>query len=832
MTLHEIKSDKSVLVQALVDAGAECINNKIQCPFHKDKKPSGGIYPNDKNQWKFRCFVCDLTLDVIDVIQKDKGLSFHEACSHLDIDTNGIDRPSQPVKQPSIDWSKQNAKYVSDLTDGRLQELADELCVTPKSLKLVGYGWCDDEKCFTSPEFDSTGNIIGIVRRFQNGDKRSMPGGNRGLTIPFGLDDMPDPVFVVEGASDVAASLTLGITSIGRSTCNTSMHLAGVLKGRDFFIVGENDERPDGSWPGKTGAQSVAQKLAQELNRPVRRTMPPDEFKDIRDYLAGRDVSDTEKMAVIGCDLEDELLTMAKICQSPSSEPGPTDEISDRVEPMQWEPFPTYLLPEPVRTHVRDSAKSIGCDESYLGITMLSALAGSIGMTRTVRIKRDFFQPPIFWGMFVGESGTKKDSALNAAAKTLRKIEKENYEIYQQALAEHRTEIVKYDAEIKKFKSDTKKPDAKGSQPQKPIQPTCTEHLIDDITIESLAVVLMRNPRGVVGLYEELSCFLRSGGEYKSGRGSDDAKWLKTYDAKMLKVNRKSGDQPLIIVPHPAVSIAGGIQPGILRSELTPAKIASGCIARFCIVYPPESAVVQLTDFEITPPVEDRMADIFHKLIDLQFSDDGLPQVVKLSREAKDLYYKYIQGDHTDDIKSSSGALRMSFSKEIGRVARIALILHMVKTVRVGDNPADPGTIEADSMIEAIEFVRWFKHETRRVYQRFIYRERLEEINFKVLKFIQSKGGEVDVRDVVSGIRKIENAVQARSELDKIDHAGMGMWLLPTTGPGGGSPRSAKQVFRLFSAGNVSTNPTAGIKKPAYADTGENKNKKIGGETA
>lgn len=284
-----------------------------------------------------------------------------------------------------------------------------------------------------------------------------------------------------------------------------------------------------------------------------------------------------------------------------------------------------------------------------------------------------------------------------------------------------------------------------------------------------------------MGLYEELSVFFRSGGQYKGGRGIDDQKMLKCYDGAPLKINRKLGCKH-ILVPFPAVSIGGGIQPGILRAELTPDKIASGCVARFWVVYLPEDAVVQLTDFEISDEVEKRMEGIFHRLIDLQFSDDGTPQVVKLSPESWQLYSGYIKGEHTDDIKSSSGALRSSFGKEVGRTGRIALILHLVKTVRVGNNPADPLILEADTMRAAIKMVQYFKDETRRVYQRFIYRERIEETNGRLIKFIQNKGGEVEVRDVVSGCRGIDNADEARSELDKIERAGMGAWVQPSAG--------------------------------------------------
>lgn len=463
---------------------------------------------------------------------------------------------------------------------------------------------------------------------------------------------------------------------------------------------------------------------------------------------------------------------------------------------------------------------------------MLSVLAGSIGTTRSVQIKRDFFQPSILWTMFVGESGTMKDAAIHAVIKTLRQREADNHETFRQETAEYKKKVEQYKTEIKTWIQQTKEHGTTGSRPEEPSKPVCLRHLVDDCTIEALAVVLSKNPRGVITCHEELSCWFRGMGEYKSGKGSDDAKWLKTYDATMLTVDRKSADHPHLFVPHPAVSVCGGIPPGILKSELVQRRIDSGCIARFWIVHPPEDSVVQLSDFEVSDRVDEKTTAIFHRLLELTHRDDDSPEVVKLSPESWQLFREYVQGEHTHDIKSTSGPLRSSFSKDKGRLARLALIIHMVKTVRVGNNPADSGVIEADSMAEAIEFVRWFKHETRRVYQRFIYKERVEEVDAKLLKFLRSKNGEVEVRDVVAGCREISNADEARSELDKIEDAGMGRWLSPSSGPGGGSPRQAKQAFRLIPADFVSINPSNGVENHAYADNGGNENEKAGGEVA
>ena len=103
----------------------------------------------------------------------------------------------------------------------------------------------------------------------------------------------PGPVFVVEGASDALALTAAGLAALGRfSNIGGGDQLAEVLKDlpadRPIVVLAENDEREkDGKliWPGKVGAEKVAEVLRSKLNRPVRIVYPPAEFKDARDWV-------------------------------------------------------------------------------------------------------------------------------------------------------------------------------------------------------------------------------------------------------------------------------------------------------------------------------------------------------------------------------------------------------------------------------------------------------------------------------------------------------------------------------------------------------------------
>lgn len=195
--------------------------------------------------------------------------------------------------EKKINWVKMQKRFKADLTVQRLKDLAAKLGVPKESLERLSIGWSVHHKAWTFPERDHERRIIGIMRRYVNGKKMVIDGSTRGLYLPKGWEKLPGPVFVPEGASDVAALLSRGLCAVGRPSARGGVEeLAQLLRMNGFdkqiVIVGENDEKEDGSWPGRDGAQSVAGKLTTLLGREVLWTMPPEGIKDVRDMIQQR----------------------------------------------------------------------------------------------------------------------------------------------------------------------------------------------------------------------------------------------------------------------------------------------------------------------------------------------------------------------------------------------------------------------------------------------------------------------------------------------------------------------------------------------------------------
>lgn len=201
-------------------------------------------------------------------------------------------------------------RFAAALKPDRLKALAGELGLTSAALVAVNVGWAsrDDlrtmkasgagwpenypDGAYTFPECDGAGRIVGMSLRAGDGRKGSparAAGAARGLILPATWKDRPDPVLIVEGASDVAACEVLHLPAVGRpSNSSGADDLAKLLEGRAVLVVGERDQKPGGKWPGRDGAKSVATRLATTWGKAVGWALPPEGAKDVRAWLQAR----------------------------------------------------------------------------------------------------------------------------------------------------------------------------------------------------------------------------------------------------------------------------------------------------------------------------------------------------------------------------------------------------------------------------------------------------------------------------------------------------------------------------------------------------------------
>lgn len=195
-------------------------------------------------------------------------------------------RPRKDVAAEAARWFA-----FSQAAEARLM-LAQHLGVAVASLEKLRVGWNFAGRFWSFPERDATGQIIGITRRFENGNKKRLAGCQAGLTYADNWDEGAGPILLPEGGSDTAAGLTIGLCVVGRPSNYTGIdQLVGLLERvpleRKIIVVAERDQKENGRWPGRDGAISTATQIAAALDRSIAWSLPPDDAKDMRAWLQG-----------------------------------------------------------------------------------------------------------------------------------------------------------------------------------------------------------------------------------------------------------------------------------------------------------------------------------------------------------------------------------------------------------------------------------------------------------------------------------------------------------------------------------------------------------------
>lgn len=179
----------------------------------------------------------------------------------------------QEPNLPRPNFASLICEWSEDTDAEDVEELAKELGVTSFSIGVLGACYSPSHDAWAFPMSDERGAIIGIRLRFPNGSKRAVLGSRNGLFIPDMTLDRR--IYICEGPTDTAAAISLGLSAVGRPSCNACgamlaafVELNGV---REAVILADNDK------PGISGAVS--------LTLPCPSVVALTPTKDVREFV-------------------------------------------------------------------------------------------------------------------------------------------------------------------------------------------------------------------------------------------------------------------------------------------------------------------------------------------------------------------------------------------------------------------------------------------------------------------------------------------------------------------------------------------------------------------
>jgi len=735
-----------------------------RCPAHDDRNPSLSIHAGEDGRALLCCHAGCQTEAVVGAL----GLKLTDLMADRASPARRNGRTPKPAGKPPIPKWRTIEEAVSDQRP---------------SAHWVYY--------------DAEGDPVGIVMRFDKPDgnkvcvpfrrtlcgwaKRAMEAPRPVYNLPVVVQNPDKPVYVCEGEKCADALASCGLTattSVGGSNVAAKTDWTP-LAGREVIVL------PDHDGAGEKYADDVVDISYKAGAKSVRVVRLAAAWPDLP---AGGDVVDALELEGGDGSKVREAIEALAAEPEPRGDDG-DDDGEDTPEPVErFEPFPVDVLPDPVRGFVTEASSAIGCDPSFVALPLLAGLAAAIGNTRRIMLKRAWTEPAIVWIANVGESGTAKSPALEAALRPVKDRQRRAMQDHAEDMKAWQADYARWEVDCAAWKKAAAKGDA-GDPPEAPEKPVCPRTWTDDTTIEALVSRLQDNPRGLLMIRDELSGWFGFD-RYSGGKGGGEvAKWLEAFGGRAIITDRKTSGTEY--VPRAAVSVAGGIQPETLKRALGQEHRDNGLAARLLFAMPPRRPR-RWTDADVGERTEAALTDVFERLYALE-SDADLdgqprPRLLRLSEEAKPAWVRFVN-EHGEDQFQRVGDEAAAWSKLEAYGARFALVIHLVRVAAGDPTITDPDAVDEASVAAGVVLVRWFAREARRIYGMLGETEEGAE-HRALVEWIEGRGGSVTARQLAgSGPRAFRgNRESAQAALDALAEAGVrgARWEYPP--PRGGRP--------------------------------------------
>jgi len=363
--------------------------------------------------------------------------------------------------------------------------------------------------------------------------------------------------------------------------------------------------------------------------------------------------------------------------------------------------FPVEVFPQPIQEIIRATNESLNFPADFIGASLIYASSVAIGNTFKVEIKKGFQESALIYLAIVARPGTNKTHPLTFAIEPIIERDTKTYQEYKKALQE-------YEKAVKLNKAEKEQQNI-----PEPIKPAWKKFLLSDYTPEALAAVHLFNLRGIGVYCDELAGWFKNFNRYN--KGSEMEFWISTFNSKPINIDRKTNEP--IFIPKPFISVCGTIQTGIIKELAKESRTQNGFIDRILFVIPDNIQKEYWGETELNPLISQNWAGIITHLLNLPVQWDEtlnpVPEILYFTPEAKKLLFKW-QRENTDKCnEAESEALAGIFSKLDMYVARLALILQLL---RWACNQGNKESINIEAVEGAIQLIEYFRLSAEKVY--------------------------------------------------------------------------------------------------------------------
>ena len=399
------------------------------------------------------------------------------------------------------------------------------------------------------------------------------------------------------------------------------------------------------------------------------------------------------------------------------------------------------VIPEPLAEPIKKLAHWLNLrPECYL-MSLLTGIS-TLNDTETELVLHrdwDFTVTPNLFAAIVSPSAQKKSPILKAmVTKPLRRLQRKARQEYKLAMQQYETDLARYEL-LKR----NKEPGLEKEFPNgRPVEPRMKLYYFTNATGEGMLNQVAAHPdQGILYLKDELAGVFKSTNQYRNGRGSDEEDILSYYDGTGGTVLRANGTQADL--DGLLLGILGSIQPGVLQKLLGDFEDSNGNWARFMFVWQPLAASSMVPDggkFDLTELIAwlyeelDKTSALAPKQYFLT------PDAFKLFCEA----YNSLERKRIDP--ATTPAMQNVWGKSEGRIGKLAINLHRIEAVFLGQLPSP--TIGRDTIRGALALSYFSAQQVQAIYTMLGSENSLPPMLAKVLDIAERKGDWVTAKDV------------------------------------------------------------------------------------
>jgi hypothetical protein len=331
---------------------------------------------------------------------------------------------------------------------------------------------------------------------------------------------------------------------------------------------------------------------------------------------------------------------------------------------------------------IKHDSDILNIDPIMIWQILLPSVLSQVGTKISLDVKSHKI-PCIAWTVTVAESGMGKTRADGLVLSPLRDLQMQYRKEFENKLREWEETCVNLE------KGQTK--------PPKPVE---TKAMFEVATIQALLRrASEQQPGGQLWNRDEIAGLFKSFGQF-SGKNQNEGLeiLLKLFDGSPFQ-NDRVHEEDSYFINQTAVSLSGGIQPGIYRDIFKDPKDSQGLTARMLIATPKSRNPKRVKGYCC---LSESLPHLYAWLRDLPEGS------IKLSKAAEALYDNLYEEIGGQAYKTSQPAIRAWMIKLMGsNLLRIALGLHFIECYHDSNRPI--WELQKDTLERAVLFAQYYR---------------------------------------------------------------------------------------------------------------------------